>query len=102
MPKYIKKKLRVPFHSSSANSEVCVIQDFFSMYILYMTFSVAILKKTKKKNSFTQRHSHKMSFMKIFRREALGQSTRFRGKRTKGLVWAVRIENMKLGDERKV
>lgn len=40
--------------------------------------------------------------MKIFRREALGRSTRFRGKRTKGLVWAVRIENMKLGDERKV
>lgn len=52
MPKYIKKKLRVPFHSSSANSEVCVIQDFFSMYILYMTFSVAILKKTKKKKQF--------------------------------------------------
>lgn len=57
MPKYIKKYVKVPSHSSRANSEVCVIPDFFPMCILYMTFNVALKKKKSKQfhtDTFTQ------------------------------------------------
>lgn len=46
-------------------------------------------KKKKKIKSFTQRHSHKMSFIKICRREILSQLGRLRRKRTKGLIWTI-------------
>ena len=77
MPKYIKKKLRFPFHSIVL-TVVCVIPDFFRMYS-YTWLSVSVFKK-KKKGNFTQRQSHKIAFIKIFSKEALSQSDRFREK----------------------
>ena len=79
MPKYIKKKLRFPSHSIVLTM-VCVIPDFFRMYSY--DFQCWYLKK-KKKGSFTQRQSHKTAFIKIFSKEALSQSDRFREKEPK-------------------
>lgn len=60
-----------------------------------MTLNVAYLKKNQ--NSFTQRHSHKMSFIKIFRGEVLSQPGRVGGKSTEGSVRAIGNEGSGTG-----
>lgn len=65
---------------------VFVIPDFFPCVY---TIRDLLLLFLKNQNSFTQRQPHKMSLIKIFRREVVSQHGRFRGKKIKELLWAI-------------